>query len=41
MFVKAVNIRVLLSIGSVYFHGYFEWKHKPKHLSEFWLEIYI
>jgi len=30
-----VNIRVLLSIESVYLHGYFERKHKPKHLSEF------
>ena len=38
MFLKAVNIRVLLSIESVYLHGYFEWKHKPKHLSEFWWE---
>jgi len=31
-----MNIRVLLSIESVYLHGYFEWKHKAKHLSEFW-----
>jgi len=35
-FLKAVNIRVLLSIESVYLHEYFEWKHKPKHLSELW-----
>ena len=38
MFMKVVNIRVLLSIESVYLHGYFKWKHKPKHLSKFWWE---
>ena len=41
-FLKAVNIRVVLSIESVYLHGYVECKHKPKHLSEFqWKNIHL
>ena len=38
IFWKFVNIRVLLSIMRVYLHEYFEGKHKPRHLSEFWKE---
>ena len=38
VFWKFVNVRLLLNSKSVYPHKYFEWKHKPKHLSEFWWE---
>ena len=39
-FWKFVNIRILLSIMSVYLHGYFEWKHKPKTLKRILVRKY-
>jgi len=40
IFWKFVSIRVLLSITSVYLHGYFEWKHKPKTLERILVRKY-